>query len=66
MKAPHRRTIGRNLVVTTLLLMLALVAFTPLARSAGAVSLTIKIPAAVYDNPCVGNRSCCLAPSTSC
>jgi len=53
MKATHRRTIGRSLAMTPVLALVVLL-FAPSARSANIVNVAINIPAAVYDNPCVG------------
>jgi hypothetical protein len=54
MQATHKRTIGRNLAATMLLLALGLLLFAPPAKSANVVNVTFNIPATVYDNPCLG------------
>lgn len=54
MQVTHRRTIGRSLAATLLLLALGLLLFASPAQSANVVNTTIQIPATVYDNPCLG------------
>ena len=56
MNATYRSRIGRNLAATVALLALGLLLLAPPARSANVVNVTINIPAAVYDNPCVGEQ----------
>jgi hypothetical protein len=56
MTATRRRTIGRNLAAAMLLPALALVLLVAPARAANVVNVTFNIPAAVYDNPCVGEQ----------
>ena len=66
MQVTHRRTIGRSLAATLLLLVLGLLLFASPAQSANVVNTTIRIPATVYDNPCRVSRSRCTATSTFC
>jgi hypothetical protein len=54
MPTTARRTIGWSLAAVATLLALGVLLLAPPARSADVVNVTINIPAAVYDNPCLG------------